>query len=107
MEETKQIKKNFIPKIVKNPFLLLGISFIIWISFFDSYSWLEHRTINKEIYKLEESKAYFQNEIDKDRQGIKALKNGDATEKYAREKYYMKRANEDIFIIDFDTLDLP
>ncbi|WHT40862.1 septum formation initiator family protein [Myroides sp. mNGS23_01] len=60
--------------------------------------------MDQEIDKLEERRDYFQNEIDKDKQAIKNLKDGDATEKYAREKYYMKRDNEDIFIIEFDTL---
>lgn len=87
--------------------LLLGVSFLVflsWILFFDTYSYLEHRNIDKEIDKLQEQKEYFQGEIQRDKKAIKGLKSGDATEKYAREKYYMKRENEDIFIIEFDSL---
>ncbi|MGG5578520.1 FtsB family cell division protein [Myroides sp. C15-4] len=91
-------------RIVKNPFFLITIGFIVWIVFFDSYSLIEHHAIDQEIDKMEEKREYFQNEIDKDKQSIKNLKDGDAIEKYAREKYYMKRDNEDIFIIEFDTL---
>ncbi len=91
-------------RILRNPFFLVTIGFIIWIIFFDSYSLIEHHAIDKEINKLEERENYFQGEIDKDKEAIKNLKNGDATEKYAREKYYMKRDNEDIFIIEFDTI---
>lgn len=104
MKASQNLKKLKYLKLLKNPFFLVGLFFVIWISFFDSYSLLEHKVINKEIDKLEDSKKYFENEIDKDKKSIKGLKNGDATEKYAREKYYMKRANEDIFIIEFDTL---
>ncbi|MTG98947.1 MULTISPECIES: FtsB family cell division protein [Myroides] len=100
-----QIFSNFkYSKILKNVFFWITISFAVWIIFFDSFSYFEHRTIDKEIEKLEDNRRYFQKEIDKDKKAIKGLKNGDATEKYAREKYYMKRANEDIFIIEFDTL---
>ncbi|MEC4114300.1 FtsB family cell division protein [Myroides pelagicus] len=90
--------------LLKNVFFWITVSFLVWIVFFDSFSFFEHQTINKEIDKLEERKHYYESEIERDRNSIKGLKNGDATEKYAREKYYMKRANEDIFIIEFDTL---
>ncbi|MHC5309350.1 FtsB family cell division protein [Myroides sp. LJL116] len=93
---------------LKNRWTLLWILslflFLLWILIFDTYSLLEHRHIDKEIKKLQGNKAYFENEIRKDKQAIKGLRSGDATEKYAREKYYMKRDNEDIFIIEFDSL---
>lgn len=100
----KLSKKLKYLSILKNPFFLVTVFFVTWIAFFDSYSLLEHRSINKEIDKLEGNKSYFEKEISKDKQAIKGLKNGDATEKYAREKYYMKRTNEDTYIIEFDTV---
>ncbi|KUF39326.1 FtsB family cell division protein [Myroides marinus] len=90
--------------LLKNPFFLVGLLFVIWIIFFDSSSLLEQRTINAEIKKIEDNKRYFEKEIEKDKKAIKGLKSGDATEKYARENYYMKRENEDVFIIEFDSL---
>ena len=107
METDRKTDKLTIIKIIKNPFLIIGIVFVLWISFFDSYSLLEHRSINKEIDKLEERKAYFENEITNDRKAIKGLKSGDAIEKYARETYYMKRVDEDIFIIEYDSILKP
>lgn len=104
MDSKSMLRKLRYIRIVKNPFFLVTIGFLVWLIFFDSYSLVEHQTIDQEIDKLEERRDYFQNEIDKDKQAIKNLKDGDATEKYAREKYYMKRDNEDIFIIEFDTV---
>lgn len=104
MDSKSMLRKLRYIRIVKNPFFLITIGFIVWIVFFDSYSLIEHHAIDQEIDKMEEKREYFQNEIDKDKQSIKNLKDGDAIEKYAREKYYMKRDNEDIFIIEFDTL---
>lgn len=103
MKLSKHLKNINYVTVIKSPFFYLTIIFLVWISFFDSYSWIEHFSINKEIKKLEGNKLYFENEIDKDKKAIKGLKNGDATEKYAREKYYMKRENEDTFIIELDT----
>ncbi len=74
--------------------------------FLDNYSLLDHRVLNKEIEELEDNKKYYQDEIKLDEEKIKLLKNPDQIEKYAREKYYMKRDSEDIYIIEFEE-DLP
>lgn len=104
MDSKSMLRKLRYIRIVKNPFFLITIGFIVWIVFFDSYSLIEHHAIDQEIDKMEGRQEYFQSEIDKDKQAIKNLKDGDAIEKYAREKYYMKRDSEDIFIIEFDTI---
>ncbi len=104
MKENSKKPKVRIPKLLKNRFFLAGLFFVIWMLFIDNYSYLEHRVLNKEIEKLEDNKAYFQEQIRRDREAIRSLKNSDATEKYAREKYYMKRENEDIYIIETDTI---
>lgn len=63
---------------------------------------MEHRILNKQLNELEDNKKYYQEEIKKDSESIKQLKNPDQIEKYAREKYYMKRDSEDIYIIEFE-----
>lgn len=68
----------------------------------DNNSQIEHRVLNKQIEELEDNINYYQTEIRKDSIRIKKLKNLDQIEKYAREKYYMKRENEDIYIIEFE-----
>lgn len=70
--------------------------------FLDTYSYLDHRFLDKEINELESNKKYYQNEIAKDKKSIKTLKNQHQIEKYAREKYYMKKENEDIYIIEYE-----
>ena len=57
--------------------------------------------LNEEISDLEDEKAYYQKEITKDKKAIKALSTEDGLEKMAREKYYMKKENEDIYIIEY------
>ena len=63
---------------------------------------MEHHILNKQLNELEDNKKYYQDEIRKDSENIKQLKNPDQIEKYAREKYYMKRDSEDIYIIEFE-----
>lgn len=90
-------------KIIGNRYVLVSLFFIIWMVFIDNYSlYFEHPVLDNEIEELEENKAYYIQEIKKDSISIKQLKNPDQTEKYAREQYYMKRDNEDIYIIEFE-----
>ncbi|WP_333810407.1 FtsB family cell division protein [Flavobacterium sp.] len=89
-------------KILVNRYIVFLVLFTIWMLFFDNYSYLEHRVLDKEIEEIEDNIQYYKNEIKKDSIKIKELKNDDRVEKYAREKYYMKRDNEDIYIIEFE-----
>lgn len=90
-----------------NRYVLVLLFFISWMLFLDNYSYFDHRILNNEIEELENNKQYYQEEIRKDQENIKLLKNPDQVEKYAREKYYMKRDSEDIYIIEFESDNLP
>ena len=70
--------------------------------FLDNYSYMDQRVLNKQIDELQDNKKYYQDEIRKDKENIKLLKNQDQVEKYAREKYYMKKDSEDIYIVEFE-----
>ena len=87
---------------LSNRYVLVLIFVAVWITFLDNYSYFEHQVLNKEINELEDNKEYYIQEIKKDSASIKQLKNGEQTEKYAREKYFMKRDDEDIYIIEFE-----
>jgi cell division protein DivIC len=94
-------------KILLNKYVIASLFFVTWMLFLDNYSYLDHRVLNKEINELEDNKTYYQEEIKKDKDQIKRLKNPAQIEKYAREQYYMKKDSEDIYIIEFegDTLE--
>ncbi|MDY0089113.1 MAG: septum formation initiator family protein [Flavobacteriaceae bacterium] len=89
-------------KYIGNRYILVLLFFLIWMLFLDNYSYLEHRFLNKEIKELETNKNYYKEEIKKDCLEIKQLKNTEYIEKYAREKYYMKKDNEDIYVIEYE-----
>lgn len=95
-----KIKNKKPVDIITNRFFLVTLFFLLWMIFFDTYSYFSHRDIDQEIKKLEENKVYYSTEIDQDMKQIKKLNKMEEVEKYAREKYFMKRDNEDIYIID-------
>lgn len=84
-------------------YIIIGALFIIWMLFLDTNSYLVHRELNKELDKIEENKKYYRKEIDKDQKLINKLEDTSELQKFAREKYYLKKENEDIYIIEYDS----
>jgi cell division protein DivIC len=101
----QQLKENRIFKIVSNKYFLILLVFAVWMLFFDENSVVNQGELNKEIEGIEKSIDYYEGEIAKDKQLISNLKNPDSLEKFAREEYKMKKQNEDIFLIEFDSLE--
>ncbi len=78
------------------------MGFGIWMLFFDANSFLIHHELNSEMDDLENERDFFKKEILKDKKAIKALSTEEGLERLAREKYYMKRENEEIYIIEYE-----
>ncbi|GGG48722.1 hypothetical protein GCM10011414_18120 [Croceivirga lutea] len=97
-----ELKKKKWFKIVTNTYILVLTIFVIWMTFFDTNSFLIHRKLQKEIDKLEEQKQFLKTEIDKDKETLKKLSNPKELEKFARENYYLKKDGEEIFIIEYE-----
>lgn len=100
----KQFKNKPIVKIITNPYLLILSVFIVWMVFLDENSFLNHLEFDKEIKELQNEKEYYQSEINKDKELIQKLEDKEELEKFAREEYKMKKENEDIYLIEYDTL---
>nr|WP_315171713.1 septum formation initiator family protein [uncultured Flavobacterium sp.] len=100
MKNPYKDKKWF--KLLSNKYIWVSLFFIVWMTFLDNYSYFDHRILDKDIKELRENKKYYQEEIKKDKQNIQQLHNSEQVEKYAREKYYMKKDSEDIYIIEFE-----
>ncbi len=89
-------------KLFKNIFFLIFIVFAVWMFFFDSNSWFIHNELNNDIEALETEKEYYKKEIEKDKKEIKKLSNVEGLEKYGREKYHMKKKDEEIYLIEYE-----
>jgi len=95
----KQIIQK-IPKYFRNKYFIAIVLFIIWILFFDNYNLIKQNRIKKDIKELEENKLFYTKEIKKDSIEFQdLLNNKEKREKFAREKFLMKKENEDIYII--------
>ncbi len=89
-----------IPSWLKNKYLLTSVGFIVWIVFFDDRDLINNNQHHQELRALEKSRDHFTKEINTISRELSQLKNDAAIlEKYAREKYRMKKDNEDLFII--------
>lgn len=83
-------------------YVIICIVFAVWMLFFDANSYVIHRELNLEMNDLEDERDYYKKEIVKDKKAIKGLSTEEGLERLAREKYYMKRENEEIYIIEYE-----
>jgi hypothetical protein len=91
---------QYIPRFLRNKFFLATTGFIVWMLFFDRNDLFTQMDRRAELAEIRQSKAFFLERIAEDRNFSKDLQfNGSAIEKYAREKYLMKKDNEDLFLV--------
>ena len=91
---------NLLPKPLRNKYLILLLLFIFWIVFLDDYNLINQNKIKNNIENLKKQKEFYISEIKNDSAELYKLKNdSEEQEKFAREKFLMKKENEDIFII--------
>jgi cell division protein FtsB len=92
--------------IFKNRYLIAGIIFIVWAVFFAQYDILSLVKQKKELAEMQQKMVYLEKEIDDLQKEQIALKTDPkAVEKYSREHYFMKKSNEDVYIIDSTYID--
>jgi len=89
-------------KHLKNIYVIVFVVFAVWMLFVDSNSLIIHRELNKDKNDQKNEKEYYRKEMEKDNKAIKELSTEEGVEKLAREKYYMKKENEDIYIIEYE-----
>jgi hypothetical protein len=99
MEKLKQLYHQ-LPDIVKNKYVFTTVLVLIWIAFFDSHNLIRQYNLMSEKERLIEEMTFYKSEIKKDSTALFNLTNkAETQEKFAREKYFMKKENEDVIII--------
>ena len=98
----KENKKKRWFSILTNIYILILTVFVIWMIFFDTNSLLIHMELKREINKLEKQKEFLNEEIKKDKEIIDRLSDPEELEKFAREQYYLKKKDEEIYIIEYE-----
>ncbi|MGZ5210375.1 MAG: FtsB family cell division protein [Kaistella sp.] len=98
---------KFIQKYVLNKYFITIFMFLGWMVFFDSTSFLVINEMNGEIKKYERQLSYYKEEYHKNDAFYKKLMNNKSEkEKFARENYFMKKPNEEIFILVVDSTNI-
>lgn len=102
MKITKKVLRILLPYL-KNKYIITPIAFIIWLSFFDKNDFISQYTYRKQLNELRKDKQYYLDEIKKNKEDLNNLTSNMANlEKFAREKYYMKKDDEEIFVIVYE-----
>lgn len=89
-----------LPPLFRNFYFVTSISFLVWLTFLDSNDLISRFKLGAKVRSLQNEKEYYQEkitEVEKDR--MELMTNKELLEKFAREKYLMKKETEDVFII--------
>ncbi len=84
-----------------NVYTLTLLGCLTWMLFFDEKNFFEQRERKRELNVLLQKKAYYESAIEQTRKELNDLQNNpDAIEKFARERYFMKKQGEEIFVVE-------
>ncbi|MFI5138728.1 MAG: septum formation initiator family protein [Sphingobacteriales bacterium] len=84
----------------RNKYFLVSLAFVVWMIFFDKNDLFSQYQYRQQVSKLKQERDFYQKETAKVTKDLDELtSNPQKLEKFAREKYLMKKDNEDVFVI--------
>lgn len=87
-------------KFVHNKYFYTVLAFLVWMIFFDQESIGDQMRLSRSLKNLERQKSFYLEEIENNKHSIHVLTHDTAQlETFAREKYYMKKDDEEVFVI--------
>ncbi|AKP51959.1 FtsB family cell division protein [Cyclobacterium amurskyense] len=87
-------------KYTKNFYFVFTVLFIVWMIFIDSNDIISHFKLRSKLNELERQKEFYQERKEKIKvEREELLSNFELLEKFARERYLMKRKTEDLYVI--------
>jgi len=95
------LKKLF--ALVKNKYLIVTTAFVVWVGIFDQNNLIQQNRLRTELHSIEKERQFYLDEISQDTKTYQEIMtNLDRYEKMAREKYLVKRENEDVYLIVYE-----
>ena len=94
----KKKKSVFGLKAVLNKYTISFVFFIVWIGFMDQHNLVTQYKLSSALHEMQDKQDHYEKQIKETRMKREQIENN--REKFAREKYYMKKANEEVFIIE-------
>ena len=84
----------------KNKFFIVTVAFIVWMLFFDKNDLVSQYEYHQQVNNLKQERDFYKSETEKVSKDLDELTSDpEKLEKFAREKYLMKKENEDVFVI--------
>lgn len=81
-------------------YIVVAVAFLVFMIFFDRNSPIVQFRLSRKINHAEREIRQYKEQIDIYKSQIEKIKTSDkALEEYAREHYYMKAADEDVYIV--------
>ncbi len=103
LSSMKNLKNNRWFKVSTNKFVVATMFFLVWMMFIDDNSWIMLHELNDEIEELETGIDYYSRELEINKKEINELESDPSLfEKFAREKYWMVRPGEEIYLIEVE-----
>ena len=91
---------NRLPKFTKSFYFITGMLFLFWMLFLDSNDLYTQYKLKKQLQNLNQEKEYYLKKIEEvESEREQLLTDTEALEKFAREKYLMKKETEDLYVI--------
>lgn len=92
--------KIYLKKFLRNKYAVSAVGFLVWMTFFNDIDLLFIGKSKLELTNMKKEVQRFDLEIERTREALHDLTtNKETLEKFAREQYFMKRDNEDLFVI--------
>ena len=89
-----------LPAFTRNFYFVTSLVFVVWMLFLDANDFFSQFRLWQEVRKLEDDKEYYQEKIEVVKQErTELMSNKQLLEKFAREKYLMKKQNEEVFVV--------
>ena len=86
--------------LLRNKYFVVTLAFMVWMVFFDKNDLFSQYQYRHQLSKLKQERDFYQKQTVKVHQDLDELTtNKEKLEKFAREKYLMKKDNEDVFVI--------
>jgi hypothetical protein len=86
-----------LPAPFRNKYFVVLVLFVAWLVFFDKHQILTQWELHRTLQDLKEEKAYYEEKIEEAWEDKRDIEEN--AEKFAREKYYLKKKDEDVFVI--------
>ncbi|CAN5179055.1 septum formation initiator family protein [soil metagenome] len=89
-----------IPPFLLNKFVITALVFLVWLVFFDRHNLINQFKLKQELTSLEKEKVYYQDQaVAVEAEATSLFTSAEKLEKFAREEYFMKKDNEEVFVI--------